>query len=198
LLCEALRRKTQVYRQKRKLQVGLDFPARPVGGGDQRAQAAQQNQSFHMNGSLVETIEDLAAGIIGRNCIHITADGVASRIHAGDDGELRIGGEQHHHYDQNSLRNNAAVVSPCKHRDHEEDQSTEQSYPMQTHQGIADDHTGRVNARRRSSEERRQLAEGDRREYGAEENQRSQPKAKHQVHQGMEECAHVATWEPCQ
>ena len=67
---------------------------------------------------------------------------------------------------------------------------------MQAHQRTANDHTGGVNAGRRSSEERGKLAEGNGSEYGAEENQRAQPKAKHQVHQRMEECAHVAIWEP--
>ena len=142
------------------------------------------------------TIEDLAAGIIGRNRIHITTHRLASRIHARDDGELRIRGKHHHQQHQNSLRNNRSVMRSCHNRDHEKDQSAEQSYPMQTHQRAADDHTGGVNACRRSSEERRKLAEGDGGEYGAKEKQRAQPKAKHQVHQRMEECAHLATWEP--
>ena len=67
---------------------------------------------------------------------------------------------------------------------------------MQAHQRTADDHASGVNAGRRSSEERRKLAEGDGSENGAKENQRAQPKAKHQGHQRMEECAHVVTWEP--
>jgi len=72
--------------------VRLDFP-RTMVGGIQGGYSAQQDQSFHVNGLPVETIEDLAAGIIGGNCIHITAYGLASRIHARDDGKLRIGGE---------------------------------------------------------------------------------------------------------
>ena len=62
---------------------------------------------------------------------------------------------------------------------------------METNQGTADDHTGGVNACRRSSEERRKLAERDRGENGSKENQRAQPEAKHEVHQRMEECAHL-------
>ena len=62
---------------------------------------------------------------------------------------------------------------------------------MQTHQRAADDHTGGVNARGRSGKERRKLAEGDGGKNGAKENQRAQPKAKRQVHQRMEECAHL-------
>ena len=139
----------------------------------------------------METIEDLAAGIIGGNRIYVAAYGLASRIHARDDGELRIRGKQHHHQDQNSLRNNCAVMRSRHNRDHEKDQSAEQSDPVETHQRAADDHTGGVNACRRSSKERRKLAEGDGSKNGGEENQRAEPKAKHQVHQRMEECAHL-------
>ena len=139
----------------------------------------------------MQTIEDLPAGIIGRNRFHITAHGLASRIHSRDDGELRIRGKQHHHQDQNSLRNNRAVMRSCGNRDHEKDQSAEQSDPVKTHQRAADDHTGRVDACRRSGKERRKLAEGNGSKNGAKENQRAQPKAKHQVHQRMEECTHL-------
>jgi len=74
-----------------------------------------------VNGSLVETIKDLAAGIIGGNRIYVTAYGLASRIHARDDGELRIRSEQHHHNHQADLRNNHAVMSFCHHREREKD-----------------------------------------------------------------------------
>ncbi len=144
-----------------------------------------------MNRSLVETIEDLAAGIIDRNRIHIAAYGVASRIHPRDDGELRIRGEQHHDQHQNSLGNNRAVVSPRQHRDYEKDQSAEKSYPVEADQGAADDHTSGVDTCGRSGKERRKLAEGDGSKNGAKENQRAQPKAKQQVHQGMEKGAHL-------
>jgi hypothetical protein len=162
-----------------------------MGGGDQCADSAQQGQTFHVRRSLMQAIENLAAGIIGRDRIYITANGLARCVHAREDRELRIRGKQHHCHHQDGLRNNGSVMRSSDNRDHQKDQSAEESYPVQTHQGTADNQTGSVDACRGSGKERRKLAEGDGSKNGAKENQRAQPKAKHQVNQEMEEGSHL-------
>ena len=45
-----------------------------------------------MDGLLMEMIEDLVTGIVGGDRLDVAAYRVARRIHAGNDGKLRIGG----------------------------------------------------------------------------------------------------------
>ena len=160
-------------------------------GGHQRADSAQQNQGLDVYRSVVETVEDLTAGIIGGNRLNITANRLARRIHARDDGELRIRGEHHHRQHQNSLRNNRAVMGPCDDHNGQKDQPAEQADPMKPHQRTADDQTSGVHARGRSGKERRKLAECDGGKNSAKKDQRPQPKAKRKVHQSVKECSHV-------
>ena len=139
----------------------------------------------------METIEDLAAGIVGSNRSHITAYGLTSRIHLRNDEKLRIGSEQHHRQHQDSLRNNRPVMNSGQHRYRQKDQPADKSDPVKTHQRTADDQPRGVNTGGRSGKQRRQFAERDGRQHSAKENQCAQPKAKHQVDQRMEEGSHV-------
>ena len=90
-------------------------------------------------------VENPPAGIIGGDRIHIAANRCPRRIHARDDGELRVCGEHHHHQHQNRLRNDVAVVRPRHDHNDKKDQSAEQAYPVQAHQRTPDDQSGGVN-----------------------------------------------------
>jgi hypothetical protein len=160
-----------------------------MGGCNQRAQPAQQDQTFDVNRRLVQVIENLAAGIIGGHSVHVAADRLPRRIHARDDGELGVSGERHHDQHEDGLRNDGAVVRPGQDEDGEKNQPAEQPHPVQSYQGVANDHAGGVNAGGWIGKERRELAERNRSENGAKEYQRSQPDAERKVDQGMKERA---------
>src|SRR6202012_4644234 len=63
----------------------LELPPRSMGGGNQRAQPAQQDEALDVNRSLVQVVENLAAGIIGGHRVHVAANGFPRGIHARDD-----------------------------------------------------------------------------------------------------------------
>jgi hypothetical protein len=136
----------------------------------------------------MQTIEDLAAGIIGSHCVHIAAYGVACRIHTGDDVELRVRGEQHHQQDQHRLGNNAAVVSPPHQHHEQKDDSAEQSHPMQADQRSPDNQTGGVHTL--SAKKRRKLTEREGGKYSAKKYQGAQPDAERKVYQRVKEGSH--------
>jgi hypothetical protein len=160
-----------------------------MGGCNQRAQPAQQDQTFDMNRGLVQVVENLAAGVIGGHRVHIAANRLPRRIHARDDGELGVSGERHHDQHEDSLRNDGAVVRPGQDKDREENQPAEEAHPVQAYQRAANNHTGGVNPGGWIGKERRELAERNRSENGAKEYQRSQPDAERKVDQGMKERA---------
>jgi hypothetical protein len=160
-----------------------------MGGCNQCAQPAQQDQTFDVNRGLVEVVEDLAAGVIGGHRVHVAADRLPCRIHARDDGELGVSGEGHHDQYQNGLRDDGAVVRPGQDKDREKNQPADEAHPVQAYQRAANDHAGGVNPGGWIGKERRELAERNWSENGAKEYQRSQPDAEHKVDQGMKERA---------
>jgi hypothetical protein len=171
----------------------LDLAPGPMSGGNQRGYSAQQDQTLDVSRCLVQAVEDLAAGIVGGHRVHVAANGIASRIHARDDGKLRIAGKHHHRQHQNGRRNNGAEVRPRNDNHDQKDQSAKQAYPVQAHQRAADDQTSSMNARARRSEKRWKLAKRDGGKNGTKEHQPAQPKAERQVDQRVKERSHI----PC-
>jgi hypothetical protein len=160
-----------------------------MGGCNQRAQPAQQDQTFDVNRGLVEVVENLAAGVIGGHRVYVAANRLPRRIHAGDDGELGVRGEGHHDQHQDGLRNDGTVVRPGQDKDREKNQPAEEPHPVQAYQRAANNHAGGVNPGGWIGKERRELTERNRSENGAKEYQRSQPDAERKVDQGMKERA---------
>jgi len=141
-----------------------------------------------MRRPLMQLIEDLPAGIVGGHRIHVATNRFARRIHARNDGELRVRGEQKHHQHQNALRNNAAVMSAPQHHRGEKNQPAEHTDPVQPHQRPADDETGGVYPL--LAKEPRQLCKRKRGQHGAKEYQGAQPDAEREIHQRMEKSSH--------
>jgi hypothetical protein len=136
----------------------------------------------------VQTIENLAAGIVGRNRAYVATDGVARRVHARDDGKLRVCGEQHHHQHQHALGNDVAVMGSRQKHDDQKNQSTEQAHPVQTYERTADYQAGGMQAL--VAKEGRKLAERNGGENGAKKYQRAQPGAERKVNQRVKEGSH--------
>jgi len=82
-------------------------------------------------------------------------------------------------------------MSSAQHRGDKKDESADEPHPVETHQGIADDQPGGMNANSRSGKERRQSAERDGGQDGSKENQRAQPNSKRQVDRRMEGGSHL-------
>jgi hypothetical protein len=112
-----------------------------------------------------------------------TLDVSRSLVQAVEDLAARIIGGNRIHVAANGIASND--------NHDQKDQPAEQPYPVQTHQRAADNQTGGMNARGRSGEKRRKLAKRDWGENGAEEHQRAQPKAEHQVDERVKERSHV-------
>ncbi len=136
----------------------------------------------------MQTVENLPAGIVDRHRINVAADGCARRIHARDDGELRVGGEQQHQQHQNALRNDAAVMCPPQHHRNEENQPAEHAYPVQTYQRTANDETGGVYTL--LPKEPWKLSKRNGGEHGAKKDERSQPDAERKIDHRMKESSH--------
>jgi hypothetical protein len=160
----------------------------PVGGGDQSPYCAEQDQAFDMSGPLMQLVEYLPAGIIGGNRIHVAADGCARRVHAGNDGELRIGSEHQHQHHQNALRDDAAVMCAAQHHGGQKDQPAEHAYPVKAYQRAADDETGGVYPL--LAKQAWQFSKRKGGEHGAKEDEGAQPDAERKVHQRVEERSH--------